>query len=87
MIGLVLEGGAMRGLFTAGIIDVMMENNLYPDALIGVSAGAAFGCNMKSRQAGRAIRYMLCISKGTDPALVDTKELQKLLLEDGVVLE
>lgn len=57
MIGLVLEGGAMRGLFTAGIIDVMMENNLYPDALIGVSAGAAFGCNMKSRQAGRAIRY------------------------------
>jgi len=55
--GLVLEGGAMRGLFTAGIIDVMMEHGIWPDGLIGVSAGAAFGCNMKSRQVGRAIRY------------------------------
>ena len=55
--GLVLEGGAMRGLFTAGIIDVMMEAGLEPDGLIGVSAGAAFGCNYKSRQPGRVIRY------------------------------
>lgn len=56
-LGLVLEGGALRGLFTAGIIDVMMEHDLYPQGLIGVSAGAAFGCNMKSRQPGRCIRY------------------------------
>ena len=56
-IGLVLEGGAMRGLFTAGILDVMMEHDITPDGLIGVSAGAAFGCNYKSRQPGRAIRY------------------------------
>lgn len=55
--GLVLEGGAMRGLFTCGIIDVMMEAGIEPDGLIGVSAGAAFGCNYKSRQPGRAIRY------------------------------
>ena len=55
--GLVLEGGAMRGLFTAGVIDVMMEAHVEPDGLIGVSAGAAFGCNYKSRQPGRAIRY------------------------------
>lgn len=55
--GLVLEGGAMRGLFTCGIIDVMMEAGVEPDGLIGVSAGAAFGCNYKSRQPGRAIRY------------------------------
>lgn len=55
--GLVLEGGAMRGLWTAGVTDVMMENDIWPDGLIGVSAGAAFGCNYKSRQAGRAIRY------------------------------
>ena len=55
--GLVLEGGAMRGLFTAGIIDVMMEAGIEPDGLIGVSAGAAFGCNYKSRQPGRALRY------------------------------
>lgn len=56
-LGLVLEGGAMRGLWTAGITDVMMENDIWPDGLIGVSAGAAFGCNYKSRQIGRAIRY------------------------------
>ena len=55
--GLVLEGGAMRGLFSAGIMDVMMENGITFDGVIGVSAGAAFGCNYKSRQPGRAIRY------------------------------
>lgn len=47
----------MRGLWTAGITDVMMEHDVWPQGLIGVSAGAAFGCNYKSRQAGRAIRY------------------------------
>jgi len=55
--GLVLEGGAMRGLFTAGIIDVLMENNIKFNGAIGVSAGAAFGCNYKSGQIGRVIRY------------------------------
>ena len=63
--GLVLEGGAMRGLFTAGIIDVMMEAGVEPDGLIGVSAGAAFGCNYKSRQPGRAIRYNTRFAKDT----------------------
>ena len=47
----------MRGLWTAGVTDVMMEHCVWPDGLIGVSAGAAFGCNYKSRQIGRAIRY------------------------------
>lgn len=55
--GLVLEGGAMRGLFTAGVTDVMMENGIKFDGAIGVSAGAAFGCNYKSHQIGRAARY------------------------------
>ena len=55
--GLVLEGGAMRGLFTAGVIDVLMENGIEFPAFVGVSAGAAFGCNYKSRQIGRALRY------------------------------
>ncbi len=55
--GLILEGGAMRGMFTAGVIDVMMENGITFDGAIGVSAGAAFGCNIKSGQIGRAIRY------------------------------
>ena len=55
--GLVLEGGAMRGLFTAGVMDVLMENGIEFDATIGVSAGACFGCNYKSRQIGRVVRY------------------------------
>ena len=55
--GLVMEGGAMRGMFTCGVIDVFMENDIWLDAAVGVSAGAAFGCNYKSRQIGRPIRY------------------------------
>lgn len=55
--GLILEGGAMRGMFTAGVLDVLMENGIEFDGAIGVSAGATFGCNIKSRQVGRAIRY------------------------------
>lgn len=56
-IGLVLEGGSMRGLFTAGILDVLMEHSVRFDGVIGVSAGACFGCNLKSHQPGRAVRY------------------------------
>lgn len=61
--GLVLEGGAMRGMFTAGIMDVMMENDIAPDGVVGVSAGACFDCNYKSRQPGRAIRYNMRFAK------------------------
>ncbi len=57
--GLVLEGGGMRGLFTAGVIDVLMENGITFDGLIGVSAGSSFGCNYKSNQIGRVLRYSL----------------------------
>ena len=55
----VLEGGAMRGLFSAGVLDVFMQNNIQTDAIYGVSAGALFGINFKSKQVGRAIRYNL----------------------------
>ena len=55
--GLVMEGGAMRGMFTAGVIDVMMEHQITFDGAMGVSAGAVFGCNYKSNQPGRVIRY------------------------------
>lgn len=55
--GLVMEGGALRGLFTAGVIDIFMENGITFDGAVGVSAGATFGCNIKSGQIGRAIRY------------------------------
>lgn len=55
--GLVLEGGGMRGLFTAGVMDEMMENDIPFEGIVGVSAGATFGCNYKSKQPGRILRY------------------------------
>ncbi|MCF0230117.1 MAG: patatin-like phospholipase family protein, partial [Parasporobacterium sp.] len=55
--GLVLEGGAMRGMYTAGVLDTFTENCIDFDGVIGVSAGALFGINYLSRQAGRVIRY------------------------------
>ena len=55
--GLVMEGGAMRGMFTCGVTDVLMEQGVTFDGAAGISAGAVFGCNVKSRQIGRAIRY------------------------------
>ena len=56
-VGMVLEGGSMRGIFTTGVLDVMLENNIEVDGIIGVSAGALFGVNYFSKQKGRAIRY------------------------------
>ena len=56
-IGLVLEGGAMRGLYTAAILDSLMKDNIAIDTIIGVSAGALFGVNYNSKQIGRALRY------------------------------
>lgn len=59
-VGLVLEGGAMRGLYTAGVLDVFLDNkDIKIDKIIGVSAGALFGVNYKSRQKGRTLRYNL----------------------------
>ena len=55
--GLLLEGGAMRGLYTAGVLDVLMQNEIDIDGIVGVSAGALFGMNYKSKQIGRVLRY------------------------------
>lgn len=64
--GLLLEGGGMRGLYTAGILDVFMENNIKIDGIIGVSAGALFGMNYKSKQKGRVLRYNKKYAKNRD---------------------
>ena len=74
-VGLVLEGGAMRGLFTAGVMDVLMENGIEVDGVVGVSAGAAFGCNYKSKQIGRVLRYNLNYCK--DPRYCSVRSLIK----------
>ena len=57
--GLVLEGGGLRGMFTVGVTDVLTEQGIRFDGMIGVSAGATFGCNFKSRQPTRALRYSI----------------------------
>ncbi|MBQ1860048.1 MAG: patatin family protein, partial [Clostridia bacterium] len=70
-----MEGGAMRGMFTCGVIDVLMENGITFDAAAGISAGAAFGCNFKSRQIGRPIRYNK--RYGSDPRYMSFRSLLK----------
>ena len=56
-IGMVLEGGAMRGMYTAGVLDTLMDNEINIDGIVGVSAGALFGVNYFSNQKGRVLRY------------------------------
>ena len=53
-IGLVLEGGGMRGIFTSGVLDCFMDNNLYFPYTIGVSAGSSNGLSYTAKQRGRA---------------------------------
>lgn len=72
---LVMEGGAMRGMYTAGVTDVMMLRGLKFDCAIGVSAGACFGCNYKSNQPGRVIRYNK--RYGRDPEFMSVQSLIK----------
>ncbi len=55
--GLVLEGGGMRRIYTAGVLDVFLEKGIAFDGVIGVSAGVVHGCSYLSGQKGRSIRY------------------------------
>jgi len=71
--GLIMEGGAMRGMFTCGVTDVLLENGIGFDGAAGISAGAAFGCNFKSGQIGRAIRYNKRFSR--DPRFCSFRSL------------
>jgi len=54
---LILEGGGMRGLYTAGVLDGMLEEKVKVDGMVTVSAGALFGINFPSKQKGRTLRY------------------------------
>ena len=51
-VGMTLEGGGMRGMYTAGVLDTFLEAGITVDAMVGVSAGALFGVNFLSRQSG-----------------------------------
>ena len=65
----------MRGLFTAGILDVLMENDVTFDGVVGVSAGATFGCNFISHQIGRVLRYNM--SQRKNPKYMGIRSLIK----------
>lgn len=56
-IGLVLEGGGHRGIYTAGILDTFAQNNISFDGIMGVSAGCIHGVSFLSGQIGRSVRY------------------------------
>lgn len=56
---LIIEGGALRGIHTSGVLDVLMKNEIYMSSVIGVSAGALNGFNYISRQPGRSARANL----------------------------
>ena len=73
--GLILEGGAMRGMFTSGVLDVFIENDIVFDGGAGISAGAIFGTNYKSKQIGRGVRYNKKYSK--DPRFCSIRSLIK----------
>lgn len=61
--GLVLEGGGKRGIYAAGVLDVLLENNIWADGLIGTSAGAVNGCSYVSNQYERNLRYNIRFAK------------------------
>lgn len=73
--GLVLEGGGMRGIYVAGVLDVFLEQNIHVDGVIGVSAGAIHGCSFVAGQRERSIRYNLKYCR--DPQYMSFRSLIK----------
>ena len=57
------RGGAMRGIYTAGVLDIMLEHHIDVDGVVGVSAGAVFGCNYKSKQRSEGYRKKAPLSR------------------------
>ncbi len=69
-----LEGGSYRGIYTSGVLDVWMEQDLYPDCVVGVSAGALNGLGYVAKQPGRCRDVVL--NYGLDPRYLGTKALR-----------
>ncbi|MDQ6422396.1 patatin family protein [Paenibacillus sp. LHD-117] len=74
-IGLVLEGGGMRAVYTAGVLECLMEHDLYFPYNIGVSAGACMGASYLSRQAGRNLTVN--VDYVSDPRYISWSNLWK----------
>ena len=72
-LGLVLEGGGMRGIYTAGVLDEFLLNGISVDGLVGVSAGILHGISYVSEQMGRNVRY--CIKYRGDKRFMSLRSL------------
>ena len=80
---LVLEGGANRGVFTSGVLDYLMEKDMYMSNVIGVSAGACNAVDYVSKQAGRSRECVIHREKEYDYVYGLKKTLkEKALMED-----
>jgi len=73
--GLVIEGGGVRGIYAAGVLDVFLREGITFDGLIGVSAGAIHGCSYLSGQQGRSLRYYKKYLR--DPRFISFRSLLK----------
>ena len=73
--GLVLEGGGLRGMYTAGVLDAFLERDIHFEYGVGVSAGAAYGISYISRQKGRNLE--ICEKYITDKRSVSKRNLIK----------
>ncbi|MCI8593696.1 MAG: patatin family protein [Oscillospiraceae bacterium] len=61
--GLVLEGGALRTIFSSGVCDGLLVGDVMTDYVIGVSAGIAYGVSYVSRQRGRNLEILTRFAK------------------------
>ena len=71
--GIVLESRGKRGIYVAGVLDVLYEHNIFPDGVIGTSAGAVNACSYVSKQYERNLRYNIRFAKEKNYCLCDTK--------------
>ena len=85
--GLVLEGGAMRGIFSAGVLDYMLKKDIYYDYVIGVSAGAGNAVNYVSRQEGRTKKIITHENAETYYGVGQLFENKKILNLEMLVAE
>ena len=71
--GLILEGGGMRGVYTAGVLDAFLDAGIEFSSVYGVSAGSCHACSYLSKQRGRAFRVN--VDYLDDPELLWSKNI------------
>lgn len=85
--GLVLEGGANRGIFTSGVLDYLMEQEFYFPYVVGASAGACNASSYVSRQPGRMKRCTMVTEKGQSYVTVRNMLRTRTLLDMDMIFE